>query len=117
MEGPQSKAIEVGRGEGRQTLVRPLVLTLSHLPLYRMWKSESYMPTQLPQKAANPCFIFVESILWMEFGGSFSPSSDFDGFYTLALVAVERDLGVSTPGIGPGGASLFWEVEVLAPLP
>ena len=25
------------------------------------------MPTQLPQKAANPYFTFVESVLWLAF--------------------------------------------------
>lgn len=60
MEGPQSKAHVVGGGEA-ETLVRLLVLILSRLHLYRMWRS-GYIPIQLPQKAANSCFIFVESI-------------------------------------------------------
>lgn len=63
--------------------------------------SEGYTPTQLPQKAVSPCFIFVESTLWLALGGSFSPSPDFDGFHILALVAIEKDLGGSTVDIGP----------------
>lgn len=102
VEGLQSKDHGRWRG-GRETLVRPLVLTRSHLLLYRVWRSEGYTATQLPQKAVNPCFIFVESSLWLAFGGSFSPSPDFDGFHILilALVAVEKDLGGSTTDVGP----------------
>lgn len=98
--GLQSKDHGRERG-GREILVRPLVLTLSHLSLNRMWRSEGYTPTQLPQKAVNPCFIFVESTLWLAFGGSFPPSPDCGGFHILALVAVEKDLSDSTTDIGP----------------
>lgn len=75
-------------------MVRSLVLTLSHLFLYSM-KSD-YIPTQLPQKAASTCFVFVESILWLAFVGKlFIPHPQILMGSTLVLVAVERDLGVS----------------------
>lgn len=85
MEGPQSKLlqqVEGRRGDSGQTLG-----ALSHLPPYRMRTSEGYTPIQLPQKAANPYFTFVEPVLWLAFFFfflSFPPSSDFD-FHALAL--------------------------------
>lgn len=65
MEGPQSKLlqqVEGRRGDSGQTLG-----ALSHLPPYRMRMSEGYTPIQLPQKATNPYFTFVEPVLWLAF--------------------------------------------------